>query len=108
MIRVRERLFAAPHFGRSGGTRRCPLSGVKRTSQECTGLMTQGGSRPARFAVTHNSHDDEVASVVYFASASASWSVNLDPVKRESAIIRSGFLRCWCLAALAALMPPWR
>jgi hypothetical protein len=22
--------------------------------------------------------------------------------------IRSGFLRCWCLAALAALMPPWR
>jgi hypothetical protein len=33
MIRVRERLFAAPHFGRSGGTRRCPRSGVKRTSR---------------------------------------------------------------------------
>jgi hypothetical protein len=36
MIRVRERLFAASHFGRyghSGGTRRCPLLGVKRTSQ---------------------------------------------------------------------------
>jgi hypothetical protein len=45
MIRVRERLFAAPHFGRSGGPRRCPLSGVKRTSQECTAMSAYDPKR---------------------------------------------------------------